>query len=290
MEESSNSSDRSADQESKTFKQHYAGTFVAKRQMEQYHKPRIESQQSSRDPDDPLEAMMKLWNFIKDPNHSGAVIAILTVVIALSNIGYDIVASCQLKSMNGQLVEMRQQTILNRQQLVGAQAAMLDYLTPTWETGEEEGKVSETLINRGLISAREVQFDITVIRERLSDFKPLEPPVPFHKGPEIIRAGDKMVLGWHMPWKLAVISSPKGPSFPLTDWPKEWPGTETIEINGVFKYNDGFDDVTTKRFCFRWLPMFSYAIGGRSQGIGGMPTCDDTVSTIQWSLAQRNRK
>lgn len=188
------------------------------------------------------------------------------------------------------LGEIQKQTTLMRQQLVGTQAASLDYLTPAWHglTEQEEGKVSETLINRGLVSARDAQLDVTVTRERLSDFKPLGLPITFHRGPEIVKAGDRMVLEWHMPWKLKVIVSPQGPSFPLNDWPKDWPGTETTEINGVFKYNDGFDDVVTKRFCFRWLPMFSYAGPTYSQGIGGMPTCEDTLSTIQWALAKRN--
>jgi hypothetical protein len=86
---------------------------------------------------------------------------------------------------------------------------------------------------------------------------------------------------------MKVISSPKGPSFPLSEWPKDWPGNEAIEIKGDFSYNNGFDDRVSKTFCFRWIPMFSYATLNGSQGIGGMPSCDDTVTTIQWSLAKR---
>ncbi len=173
------------------------------------------------------------------------------------------------------------QTKLIRQQLVGTQAAALDYLTPTWQTEGEEGIISATLINHGLISAQDVNFDVTVTRERLSDFKPLESPIPFHKGPETIKAGDRATVERHLPWKLEVIYSPKGPAYPLTDWPETWPGDETVEISGVFTYNNGFDDIITKRFCFRWLPMFSYSVGNRSQGIGGMPSCDDTLTTIK---------
>lgn len=109
------------------FKQHYAGTFVGERQIKQAESidNTDEHEESATKPDDPLEAVMRLWNFIKDPNHSGAVIAILTLVIAGSNIGYDIVASRQLKSMNSQLTEMQQQTTLQRQQLVGTMAAVV---------------------------------------------------------------------------------------------------------------------------------------------------------------------
>ena len=179
--------------------------------------------------------------------------------------------------------EIKKQTTMMRQQLVGTQAAVLDYSTPTWRGPAEgdEGSVSETLINHGLVSAKDASLEITITHERLSDFQPLEPPVKLHKGPEIVRVADRLVLEWHMPWKMKVI-----PGL-LQDWPKDWPGTEVTEINAVYTYNDGFDDPVKKQFCFRWLPAFNYAMPNGSQGIGGMPTCEDTRSFIQWCLAKR---
>jgi hypothetical protein len=103
-DQTKNSSDPSPDQAPQTPKQHYAGTFVAKRQMEQ-HDP-VESAdnpaQASKEPA-PLEVVMRWWKFIKDPQHSQAIIAILTLVIAGTGIGYDIVASKQLSVMNDTL-------------------------------------------------------------------------------------------------------------------------------------------------------------------------------------------
>jgi hypothetical protein len=46
---------------------------------------------------------MKWWEFIKDPKHSQAIIAMLTLVIALTSIGYVFVASKQLGAMKDTL-------------------------------------------------------------------------------------------------------------------------------------------------------------------------------------------
>ena len=91
----------SPDKQSQSFKQHYAGTSIAKREM-QKHDPvehTAKPTQTSAEKN-PLEVVMGWWEFIKDPKHSQAVIAILTLVLASTSIGYVIVASCQLSVMS----------------------------------------------------------------------------------------------------------------------------------------------------------------------------------------------
>jgi hypothetical protein len=187
--------------------------------------------------------------------------------------------------------EIQQQTKMIRQQLVGTQAAVMDYLTPAWRGPSEadRGEIIQTIVNHGLVSAKNVQLEITETRQRLSDFQALETPVKFHKGPEDVRTGDKFILEWHTPWEMKILSNPEGPSFPLKTWPKDWPGTDTVEIRGAYSYDNGFGDKISRDFCLRWIPMFSYqpATSSYGYGFGGSPTCEDTLTIIQWSLAKR---
>ena len=121
MDERKNRPDPTHGYQNQTFEQNYAGTFVARRQTE--HDKSLEqasdSAETEKEPD-PMETLKKVWGFIKDPSHSGAVIAILTLVIALSNIGYDVVASRQLGAM-------KESNDINRENVESVQRALVSY-------------------------------------------------------------------------------------------------------------------------------------------------------------------
>jgi hypothetical protein len=87
-----------------TFKQHYAGTSIAKRQLQEHdsidNKKRTDN--SDGEPN-PMEMVNRWWEFVKNPNHSSAIIAILTLVIALSNIAYGWFSYRQMNIMRDSL-------------------------------------------------------------------------------------------------------------------------------------------------------------------------------------------
>jgi hypothetical protein len=55
----------------------------------------------------PAEVLMRWWEFITEPKHSNAIMAIFTMLIFLATVAYGVVAYFQLTSMNGQLDQMR---------------------------------------------------------------------------------------------------------------------------------------------------------------------------------------
>jgi hypothetical protein len=277
MEDTKNSSDPSPDQTSHTFKQHYAGTFVGERQIKQAQSINNtdDSAQSTKEPNNPLEKVMRLWNFIKDPNHSGAVIAILTLVIALSNAGYDVVASCQLKSMNSQLQEMRQQTTLTRQQLVGTQGAVLQ-----WDIHSPDGStrgVVGGIRNAGVVTATGVHIQVQVTRQTISADGNIEEtgqPVRFDDTPDRIKGGsgvwpESYPHIWPVPWM-----STTDPSNVRTSWPSDWPGRDATVVNAHVTYDNGFGDNAVSDLCVEFLPIFYIKSRVGTTTIGGAYACD----------------
>ena len=87
-----------------TFKQFYAGTNIAKRQVQE-HDP-IDSKGRTDNSDsepNPLEVVDQWWKFVTNPNNSSAIIAILTLIIAGSNIAYGVFFYRQMNIMRDTL-------------------------------------------------------------------------------------------------------------------------------------------------------------------------------------------
>ena len=104
MDETKHRSDPTHGYQNQTFEEQYAGAFVAERKVEadESIEHECDTGHSEREPN-PMEMLQKCWTFIKDPTHSGAVIAILTLTIAVSNACYDVVAYFQLSTMGDAL-------------------------------------------------------------------------------------------------------------------------------------------------------------------------------------------
>lgn len=257
MEEAKNSPNPSSDKESQTFKQHDTGPSITERQIQQ-NKPAnqaAESEQSEHNPDDPLEKVMQLWNFIKAPEHSGAVIAILTLVIAASNIGYDIVAACQLHSMNGQLTEMQQQTALTRQQLVGTQAAVIIFNETRWDSTKR--LLTFDLSNTGLVTGTITSFTANVQKKTFPSQQPIGEGVPIEFTNREIGKNSNYTLDKGLPWPLPEIEDQK-----------LWPGNEIATIEGQYTYTNGFGEIFSHKFCVLWLPHW-HVVGPNGAGWDG---------------------
>jgi len=74
---------------------------------------------TGREPE-PAEIMMRIWEFIRKPEHSNAIMAVFTVVIAFSSIGYGIVAWCQWSAM-------KDSNKINRDSLTSVQRAFVTF-------------------------------------------------------------------------------------------------------------------------------------------------------------------
>jgi hypothetical protein len=177
MEETKDSNTPPPDRVADTFKQHCAGTFVARGQMPQGDPidHTTDTKEAKYKPDDPLERIVTLWRFIKDPNHSGAVIAILTVVIALSNVGYDIVASYQMKTMKGQLNQMKRQSVIMQDQLEMADRPWIkdsvrSAFDFTWDRGAISWSITIRAENVGHSVATAILPEARLIAVRGADF------------------------------------------------------------------------------------------------------------------------
>ena len=225
---------------------------------------------------------MRLWNFIKDPSHSGAVIAILTLVIAGSNIGYDIVASCQLTSMNKQLSEMQKQTTLSRQQLVGTQAAVLqiDIHEPDSATSGLVGGIR----NAGIVNATDVYIRVQITRQRFANgaIAPIGQPLVYEDKPKIIKGGNGTWPDlfyphiWPVPWIRGISQIHP----PLKSWPANWPGNDITEIQVSLSYNNGFNDSVKQDICYEMTPHFRVEIANGVMSLGGMFPCESFTSEI----------
>jgi len=91
-----NKSDPRAPHAPDTSKQHQAGTFLAKQG---------DDPQNTADADDnrnnlaqqpnPLEAVIRAWDFIKKPEHANAIMATFTIFIFLATGAYAVIATLQ---------------------------------------------------------------------------------------------------------------------------------------------------------------------------------------------------
>jgi hypothetical protein len=79
-----------------TFKQHYAGTNIAKRQVEQ--RDSVNAQNKAHDANkepDPVEAIMSWWEFIREPKNANAIMAVCTLLIFITGAFYTVFAGLQ---------------------------------------------------------------------------------------------------------------------------------------------------------------------------------------------------
>jgi hypothetical protein len=206
---------------------------------------------------------------------------LLTLAIAGSSIVYTKYAKRQWRVMSSQLKEMQEQTTINRQQLVGTQAALLHFSGVSFD---RSGEIAIALNNAGHVTAADVRFRVEVTRETIRDQRQIGEPFvfdPLHIEP--IKAGDS--------WSPANLFTPWRPHQLAEEhtWPPNWPGNETFVFRGNFSYQDGFGGKQTGEFCQQWLPNFEIKTKVGISGGGGLYSCDQFKLAIPSILDQEKK-
>jgi len=109
-----------------TFKQHYAGTNIAKRQLQEHDS--INNQGHANNPNrepTPMEVVTRWWGFIRDPLNAQGIIAAFTIVIALSGLGYGVFSVLQWVAMRDAISASRD----SQRAWVGITDPMVDSVT-----------------------------------------------------------------------------------------------------------------------------------------------------------------
>ncbi len=107
MDETQHPDDPSSYRESQSFKQNYAGTFVAKTNHTQENA--VDAPQKSEDANgEPIPVELKrIVKWIRDPINHNAIIATFTALIFVATSAYAVIATLQWWTMQGQLEQMR---------------------------------------------------------------------------------------------------------------------------------------------------------------------------------------
>ena len=120
MEETKNGSDPAPDQESQTFKQHYAGTFIAKR-YEKYNHPIHQAEQPNDSEGEPIPMEFKtILEWVRKPeNHTYVTTGCAALAVAITAI-YTLFAVLQWLT----LMDSNQ---INREALWSVQRAIVSF-------------------------------------------------------------------------------------------------------------------------------------------------------------------
>lgn len=203
---------------------------------------------------------------------------ILEVAALFTVICYTIAAYRQADTMNKTYGEIRKQTCaaqksakavsdqatLLRQQMIGTQAAVINPQGPQWTPS---GMVFE-LGNIGHVISPNATLNFRVIRSTFPDMRPLGSPQYYsEKIPQI------MVGGWSKPYPIPQpaldISSQK----------------DTLTINGVLNFDNGFGERFEKSFCISYIGRYSAKVGdGVENGGGGFWPCETFKEKVAYIL------
>lgn len=180
------------------------------------------------------------------------------------------------------LVEIQKQTILSRQQLVGTQGALLELhldVNPDGETFAE-------LLNIGHVTATNIHFRLEVTRQNLPSETPIGTPIVFEWPIPPIKAdpASYWAKNWPLPWIPKRLTERQ-------EWPKGWPGKETLMIRGRFSYQNGFGDGKTEEFCRQWLPGYTIVTktGSPNGAGGGLIPCENFRALIR-AILEKERQ
>jgi hypothetical protein len=176
---------------------------------------------------------------------------------------YAILTNSLLNTNNLTVKEIQKQTTLMRQQLVGAQQAVIRVNQPEWEGSKSE--LAAYVVDDGVVDAVRVNFKAEIFEESLPKETPIGDPVVFELPyDDVLQSKNGVRLSRILPWHQPTVDIDK------------WPGKVAFVYRGHISYDNGFGDLRSADFCFLWLPRWS--IQGKQQGWGGggsfQPGCD----------------
>jgi hypothetical protein len=144
------------------------------------------------------------------------------------------------------LEEIRKQTLVQRQQLVGTQQAIIN---PVFTYQREDGTISLTADNRGQFSVGTlISIRAEMITRRISDNAQLGSPA-------------LLSFALPSPIRLPANRMSEHPTFyripkPIHEMMKNgWKLNKTINLRGELTYYNGFGDIH-ESFCYEWVPPF----------------------------------
>ena len=184
--------------------------------------------------------------------------------------------ACFAHQQVAQMVEANKWT---RLMLVGTQAAQIEMdftLSPS-------GEFRVGLANVGHIAATNVRVRIEATRQRIADSTIIETPAVLNYSRQFLNpvpAGDFKV--WTLPWRPRELTT-------KDEWPKEWPGPETLAFDGELSYQNGLGDDVHQTLCQKWIPRFSIKYKLQGMGGGGLIPCSDFENAIRATQEQEKR-
>jgi hypothetical protein len=219
----------------------------------------------------------KGWEFVKDPNHSGAVMAIFTALIFVATVAYAVIALLQWNAMRGQLTQMiesnsqiRQQRELLRQQLAGTEGATVvlnnkdagGALFAEPPTLGRRFHISIPLMNDGIVPAQNTKAHLTIALLRFSDTAPIGSLGTCSVGASVISHVEHIYrqcfIEGVQPQTLRAIAENK----------------QVIAIDGDYTYVDGFGNPHKIPTCFRYLSKVAGTPSSQTTGDNRFEECD----------------
>jgi hypothetical protein len=216
--------------------------------------------------------VLRWWDALKETEKTNRIIAIFTMVIAITGIVYTFFAGEQWKAMERQLTQLNTQNTLMRQQLVGTQAAVLR----ASHSFDIEG-FTFGLANTRDVDAINIYVKITITPVSLPNGLPLASPIIREFRPKRVEKDNGFTERLPIPWSVQ------------RDMQEGWPGKETVKVSGEYSYEDGFGDKIPGAFCDLWTPILNIRTKIENATVGGALPCD-AARTIIDNLLRRKRE
>ncbi len=205
-------------------------------------------------------------------------IAIFTLVSVAVSVFTFVILRRQLKEMHDGGVDTHTlaqqavtQTNLLRQQVVGAQAAVLKVS----RSFDIEGFVFG-LTNIRDVDATEVYIRIVMTPIILPNTVMSTSPVVHEVRLQRIEKDNPFAQRWPIPWPIQREAQ------------EGWPGKRTVKIDGEYSYQDGFGTKMSGTFCDVWLPILNIVTKRENATVGGSVPCDGIENTIRDILASKH--
>jgi hypothetical protein len=164
--------------------------------------------------------------------------------------------------MDNTYKQVKEQTGVLRQQLVGTQGAVLDF---GFSYLDSTGELRITAFNAvGRVNATHGHLRVNASQRRIANDSIIGTPFHFDADlPPIIGGrGWSPSPPWIVPWRLTEHERTQG-----STWDPQWPGKRTFVFQGELTYDDGFRNEVSQSFCKKWVP--GYAISYKQQTSGG---------------------
>jgi hypothetical protein len=188
-------------------------------------------------------------------------------------IAYTVYAGLQWGAMKGQLTELRQQTTLTRQQVVGTYAAVVRIVDFAGISLQETGHdtIDVAFRNDGRTISKEAHANFYAQRMKLPDGELIgEPFSQCFLTPSVITPDPRDTK--LAPCPLVGLSK--------IDWEAMHALKQTIGIRGNLTYDNGFGDSVPTKICLDFVPKIRTKFG--EDGEGNFISCDSFPGRLQY--------